>query len=332
MQSEGAPWTRKLGKTGLVSVILVNFNNMEFIPRLLRDLFRQTYASLEVLFFDNGSNDGSVEFVKRNFAKVRVFEMKKNIGFSGPNNEGIRRSHGEYVLALNLDIELERNFVEELVRGVERNPRIGWAAGKMLKLTPRGRSNGIDCLGHYLHRDRYAKGTAHSHAFRWADYSKCRYVFGASAAAALYRRTMLEDIALNDEYFDEDFFAYWEDVDLDWRAQLLGWECLYVPTAVGYHARGGSGLYKRPEVAGHYLANRFLLIVKNDEFKHLLQDARPFILRSLGDLRVHFKAHRAAVALAGAIFLRNLPLALAKRRTLQRRRRVSSTYIRNLIR
>jgi GT2 family glycosyltransferase len=322
----------ELGERGLVSVIIVNLNGLQFIEPLFTSIFEQTYPNLEVLFFDNGSTDISVEYVRREFPTVHVFELGENAGFSRPNNEGIRKSRGQYVLALNLDVELERNFIEELVKGIESDSEIGWAAGKMLKLTSSGRSQEIDCLGHHFHRDRYAKETDHSQPFRWEDYSQSRYVFGASASAALYRRAMLEDIAIGNEYFDEDFIAYWEDVDLDWRAQLMGWKCIYVPSAVGYHVRGGSGLHKKPRVAAHFLANRFLLVVKNDELGHLLQDAVPFITRSASDLRLQLKNSPTSVPLAIGIFVRNLPRALMKRRTIQSKRSVKSSYIRSLIR
>jgi GT2 family glycosyltransferase len=324
--------TEQLVERGLVSVIIVNLDGMQFIESLFRSLFQQTYLNLEVLFFDNGSTDASVEYVRRNFPMVRVFELRENAGFSRPNNMGIRMSRGQYILALNLDVELEKDFVDELVKGIESDSRIGWVAGKMLRLTSSGRSEEIDCLGHHLDRDRYAKETDHSQPFRWEDYSQCRNVFGASASAALYRRGMLEDIAINNEYFDEDFVAYWEDVDLDWRAQLMGWKCLYVPTAVGYHIRGGSGLHKRPQVAAHYLANRFLLVAKNDELWHLFEDAAPFITRSASDLYLYLNSSPSAIPLAVGIFFRNLPRALMKRRTIQRKRRVTSSYIRSIIR
>jgi GT2 family glycosyltransferase len=237
------------------------------------------------------------------------------------------------VLALNLDVELERNFIEELVKGIESNSGIGWAAGKMLKLTTQGKkTEEIDCLGHHFHRDRYAKETDYSQPFRWSDYSQLRYVFGASACAALYRKTMLEDVSLGNEYFDEDFVSYWEDVDLDWRAQLRGWRCIYVPNAVGYHVRGGSGLHSRPEIAAHNLANRFLIVIKNDESKHLLRDAAPFLIRTAEDMLFVLRINPLALPMALRLLLQETPRAIMKRRIIQRNRRVSSSYIRSLIR
>lgn len=143
-----------------------------------------------------------------------------------------------------MDILLEKDFIAELVKGIDSSLEVGWVAGRFQQLKGLQKTEEIDCFGHYLCRDRYAKEVDYSRPFRWDDYSKRQYVFGACAGAALYRREMLEDIKLGDEYFDEDFFAYFEDVDFDWRAQLAGWKCLYVPPAVAYHERGGSGLIR----------------------------------------------------------------------------------------
>jgi len=327
-----APWAKETNEKGLVSVILVNHNGLKFFEGFFQSLFEQTYSPLEVLFFDNGSTDDSVEYVK-NFPSVEVFELRQNMGFSVPNNLGIRRSRGQYVLTLNLDVILEKNFIEELVKAIELDPHIGWVAGKMLKLTPGGaKTEEIDCLGHHFHRDRYAKETDYSRPFQWSYYSKQRYVFGASACAALYKRAMLHDIAINGEYFDEDFVSYWEDVDLDWRAQLMSWKCLYTPAAVGHHVRGGSGLYRRPEIAANYLANHFLMLLKNDELMHLLQDMAPFMIRLQRDLISFLKDNPRSIPLALKMILKKTPRTILKRRIIQRKRRVTSSYMRSLIR
>jgi GT2 family glycosyltransferase len=324
--------TKLTAENGLVSVILVNLNGLNLIGSSLRSLFDQSYGRLEVFLFDNGSTDGSAEYVKEEFPIVRVIELGDNKGVSMPNNEGIKRARGQYVLTLNPDVVLEKDFIEELVRGIETDPRIGWASGKMLKLTAAGKTMEIDCLGHHFHRDRYAKETDYTRSFIWSDYSRPRYVFGASGCAALYRRAMLDDVAIGREYLDEDFFAYWEDVDLDWRAQLRGWKCVYMPTAVGYHMRGGSGLHKRPEIAACYLSNRYLMVIKNDEFAHLLQDAAPFIMKSIMDLGFFLKDSPKVLPLAFKRLLQKVPRTIQKREVIQLKRRVPSSYIRSLIR
>jgi GT2 family glycosyltransferase len=323
---------RSDGYVPLVSVIIVNYNGLRFIRPLFQSLLAQTYPRMEILLFDNGSTDGSAGYVKSHFQQVRVIELAENRGFSRPNNEGIKDSSGEYVLTLNVDVILERDFLKQLVNVLVSDSTIGWVSGKILKLTPTGKSKEIDCLGHHFHRDRYAKETDHSQPFRWADYSKPRQVFGASACAALYRRTMLEDVSFDGEYFDEDFVSYWEDVDLDWRANQRGWRCLYTPKAVAYHMRGGTGLYRTPEFAARYLANRFLIILKNDDLEYLLQDMGPFAKRVLIDFYLSLKRCPIALPISLKFFLQKIPITLVKRDRIRRSRRVPKAYIRSLTR
>jgi len=299
----------------------------------MSSIFNQTYPAIEVLLFDNGSHDGSVEYVNTHYPAVQIIELGRNVGFSAPNNEGIRRAKGPYILTLNTDVVIEADFIDEMVKAIETtDENVGWVAGKMLKLTSNGRTDEVDCLGHHMARSRYATETDYSRPFRWEDYSQYRFVFGASACGALYRREMLEDAAIHGEVFDEDFFAYFEDVDLDWRAQQRGWKCLFSPKAVGYHVRGGTGLIKRPEIAACYLSNRILVMIKNDEITHVLEDTWPIVRRFARDLVVTLMENPKAVLLALGRICRKTPGMLRKRRIIRRRRLVSTKYLRGLIR
>lgn len=317
----------------LVSVILLNYNSMRFIDPLFDSLRSQSYSPVEVLLFDNGSSDGSVEHIRRRDGETAIHEMGRNTGFSLPNNEGIRKAKGDYILTLNMDVVIEHDFIEQMVNAIETDRRVGWVAGKMLKLTPDGaRSPEIDCLGHHMARFRYATETDYSVLFRWEDYARPRPVFGASACAALYRRSMLEDVALDGEFFDEDFFAFWEDVDLDWRAQQRGWTCLFTPKAVGYHLRGGSGLSARPEIAACLLSNRFLTMIKNDDLAHIAQDLWPIVRRTMRDVAVCLLDNPRALPLAVLRVIRLLPRMVRKRNAIRRHRLVSPAYIRSMVR
>jgi GT2 family glycosyltransferase/glycosyltransferase involved in cell wall biosynthesis/SAM-dependent methyltransferase len=318
--------------TASVSVILVNHNGARFMPALFASLSQQTCAPEEVWLFDNASTDGSAELAEELCPGIRVVRYGRNTGYSHPVNEGLRRSAADYRLVLNVDVVLEAPFIEELVAALERYPTAGWAAGKMLKLTESGKSGDIDCLGHHMRRSRYAVERDYSRPFAWRDYEAARFVFGASACAALYRATMLDDVQLQGEYFDEDFFAYFEDVDLDWRAQLRGWKCVYVPGAVGYHMRGGSGLIKRAEIAACYLSNRWLMVAKNDTSRDVARDLIPIAEGLARDLWRYAPAQPQAVWLAARRLIALLPTALAKRRSIQRGRVVPRSYIRSLIR
>src|SRR5262249_43681655 len=215
-------------------------------------------------------------------------------------NAGIRATSSELVLSLNFDLVLEPDFVGALVDVLDRHPEAGWAAGALRQLRPEGVTDDIDCFGHWMLPSRYVYGCEPG---RWRpdEYAGECLVFGASACGALYRRRMLEEVALDGEIFDEDLFAYFEDVDLDWRAQQFGWRCVFTRAARGAHMRGGSGLIKRPEVAALLLANRFLVMLKNDELRE--------VVRHLGAI-----THRTARDVAHYLYRqpRALPLALAR--------------------
>jgi GT2 family glycosyltransferase len=129
---------------------------------------------------------------------------------------------------------------------------------------------------------------------------------------------MLESVARDGEIFDEDLFAYFEDMDLDWRAQRLGYRCLFVPSARGAHIREGTGLTARPEVAALLLANRFLVMMKNDDLRDVVADLWPIVLRTGVDLVLHARKHPRSIAIALGRLARLAPRMLAKRRTLRR--------------
>lgn len=313
----------------LVSVVLVNLDCGRFVDLVLPTVARQTHPALEVLVVDNGSTDGSPEAIEAGYPAVRVLRLGTNTGFSHALNVGIRSTRGEYVLSLNFDVVLEPGFVAALVAVLEADPRAGWAAGLLRQLTPEGVTDAIDCNGHYWLPSRYCWGCDPAHP-ELEHYRTAREVFGASACAALYRRTMLEDLAPDGEVFDEDLFAYFEDVDLDWRAQRRGYRCLFTPAARGAHMRGGTGLARRPEVAALAVSNRFLVMLKNDEAGDVLRDLLPILRRTLQDVRVHLRSHPRSLRIAAGRLLRLAPRMLRKRRRLRAARVVSRDYIRSL--
>jgi GT2 family glycosyltransferase len=300
----------------LVSIVLVNRNCGDFVDVVLPTLAHQTYESIETLVIDNGSDDGSVAAIRSRYSTVRVIELGSNTGFSRALNVGIRESHGEYIFSLNFDVTLEAPFVAEIVNALQQRPEVGWAAGAMRKLTRNGIQNAIDCNGHYLLRSRYCYGYDPDHP-EPSYYDRAREVFGASACAALYRRSMLESLAVGGEIFDEDLFAYFEDVDLDWRAQLLGYRCLFVPSARGAHMRGGSGPSVSPAITALLLANRLLVMLKNDEFRDVLHDLLPISTRTLIDVGMNLRRHPKAVFTAVVRLLGLAPRMLRKRRVIR---------------
>ena len=215
-----------------VSVILPNWNGRHHLARCLASLQTQTYHDFEVIVVDNGSTDGSAAWLKQKHPDVRVIKNSYNRGFAAANNQAIQTTNSPYIVTLNNDTEAEREWLARLVRAIESDASVGMVASQMLlghapELID---SAGIevDWTGTAWQRRR---GEA-------ADEGGApREVFGPCAGAALYRRVMLDEIGL----FDEDFFAYYEDVDLAWRARNAGWRCLYAPRARVYHAHSATG-------------------------------------------------------------------------------------------
>jgi GT2 family glycosyltransferase len=304
---------------GLVSIILVNLNCGDFVPGVLRAIARQTYPAIEVIVVDNGSTDGSIAQIRTNCPSATVIERGRNTGFSAAVNAGIAGSRGEFILSLNFDVDLEPGFVGALVEELRHRPEAGWAAGAMRQLGPGGPLDAIDCNGHHLLRSRYCYGYDPERPSP-SSYHTVEEVFGASGCAALYRRRMLEDIAIDGEIFDESLFAYFEDVDVDWRAQQAGYRCLFVPGARGAHVRGGTGLSARDEVAALLLANRFLVMLKNDTWRDVWHDLGPIARRTLADVKQHLARGRPRVLwLAGWRLARLGPAMWWKRRRVTRR-------------
>ncbi|MBI1792089.1 MAG: glycosyltransferase family 2 protein [Acidobacteria bacterium] len=255
-------------KPASVSVTIVTYNSRRFIKPCLEWLFLQHYEPLEILVVDNASVDGTLEVLEAYRDRVRLIPNARNVGFAEGQNQAIRASRGDWVLTLNPDVLLLPGFLENLVEAGQIDAKAGAVCGKLLSIEPDLRfpadprldSAGICFTPSLRHFDR-----------GWHEpddgrFERREYVFGATAAAALYRRDMIADISSQDGFFDPDFFAYREDADVAWRAQVLGWRCLYVPESVGYHVRSvrpGNRRGVPPILNMHSVKNRFLMRVKN---------------------------------------------------------------------
>ncbi|MBI2413419.1 MAG: glycosyltransferase family 2 protein [Deltaproteobacteria bacterium] len=239
----------------LISIIIVNWNGMKFLPECLKSIFSQT-ASFEVVLVDNGSRDGSAEYVKKGFPLVMVIEESENLGFAKGNNIGIAAAKGKYILTLNNDTMLEEGFLERLERAAESSDEsIGMWAVKILSFDKKT----IDSVGGLLiYRDGLAKGRGRLEKDT-GQYDSPKEVFIPSACAGLYRKSMLDAIGA----FDEDFFAYCEDTDLGLRARLAGFRTVNVPEAVVYHHYSGTTGRYTPRKAFLVGRNQIWLALKN---------------------------------------------------------------------
>jgi GT2 family glycosyltransferase len=238
----------------LISVVILNWNGIRFLEACLTSLAAQTYTPVETLVVDNGSTDGSVEWVRVHFSGVGLIENGKNLGFGGGMNVGIQASRGRYVMVLNNDTRLDPRCVEALKESIEKDERYGACASKILLQEDGDR---IDAAGIAICPDGLSIGRGRMEP---SDrYDRETEVFFASGCACLYRREMLEDIGL----LDEDFFAYAEDTDMGWRARLAGWRCTYTPGAIVYHLHSASSGTYSPLKAYLVERNRIWVAIKN---------------------------------------------------------------------
>lgn len=236
-----------------VSIVIVNWNGRHWLQRCLPAIAAQTYPAFEIIVVDNGSTDGSVEWLREQWPHVYVLRQEHNLGFALANNIGIRASQSPYVVTLNNDTRVDPGWLETLVRAAAA-PDVGMVASCILRWN---QPDVLDSAGIEVDVTGTAWNRGWGRPVAWAvDPGD---VFGPSAAAALYHRQMLNDIGL----FDEDFFAYYEDVDLAWRAQRAGWRCRYAPAARVWHWHSATGQQK-PELKLFLLGrNKIWTILKN---------------------------------------------------------------------
>lgn len=258
----------------LVSVGLVTWNSAVCLPACFEALTRQDYPNLEFIVVDNASMDHSLVVVSERMPGARVICNPANNGFCHAHNQAIQASSGVYYLALNPDVTLQTDYISGLVSVLDEDPRAGSAAGKLLLPAGAGGILQIDSTGLFIDRRRRQYIRGHGEVDT-GQYDTGGEVFGVDGSAPLYRRAMLEDVAINGEYFDEAFFAHKEDVDLAWRARLFGWKCLYNPKAVAYHSRTfrpGQREVVAPGIRVHAVKNRYLLLLKNETTLGLRRD------------------------------------------------------------
>jgi GT2 family glycosyltransferase len=269
--------------TAPVAVVIVTWNSAAFIAGCLNSVCKLERRPEEIVVVDNDSSDGTAALVRDRFPDVRLIDAGGNTGFCRANNLGISHTTSPFVLVLNPDTTLDPRFLEELLRTFN-DSNVGIAAGKLLRFD----GVTLDSCGQMLGLSRQPIDRGFGKKDK-GQYDEDAEVFGACGAAALYRRTMLDQIADGaGQYFDESFFAFYEDLDLAWRAQRAGWRAVYRHRAVGRHARGGAAaaegprrytslLSRSPEVRFLVLRNRWLTILRNDRRGDFLRNL-PFVL------------------------------------------------------
>lgn len=225
-----------------VSIVIPNYNGKQYIKACMESLEKQSYKDFEIILVDNGSLDGSRSYIKENYPDINVIFLDKNYGFSYAVNVGIKQSNAEYVVLLNNDTEVDKDWLGNLVRCIEKDKQIFSCSSKMIRYNER---HLIDDAG-----DEYC-------ILGWTRkrgdgmpvdlYNETKEVFSSCAGAAIYRREIFAKIG----YFDELFFAYMEDVDISYRALIYGYKNIYCSDALVYHigsATTGSTRYSSLKV------------------------------------------------------------------------------------
>ncbi len=314
---------KKREKAAKVTVVIPNLNGKRFLKDCLDSLFAQSFRDFGVVLVDNASSDGSVGLVESSYPEVEVIRNETNLGFARAANQGIAEASGDYIVLLNNDTVLERDWLANLVRAADSSSEefmffaskiLRMEDGKIIEST--GDSLGFTGMPYPLNYEELDDGR----------FEEPFPVFSACAAGALYKRKLFDEVGL----FDEDFFAYHEDTDLCFRAQLMGYKGLFVPSARMYHHVGGTS--SRIDKFERYYGTRnfAFLIAKNMPASLIARNAHKlafvqivFLLRAIKGLSF------GPLLRAHASTLKNVPNLLQKRREIQKRRVVATSYLLN---
>ena len=330
-----------------VSIQIVTWNSLNYIFECLESLMRQSFRDFSILVIDNGSDDGTVEFVRSNYPTVSILQNFKNLGYSKANNQGIQLTKSEYVLVINPDVVLAENFLEVLVNFADKHPEGGSFGGKVLKLYSEAfdlaeeaglreiiKSDIIDSTGFQIFKSRRMADRGSSEKDE-GQYDRYEEVFGISGNCVLYRKSALDDIMIKNEYFDQDFFAYKEDIDLAWRLRLYGYPSWYNYAAVSYHHRRFAGtngsirkkVKQRREVSRMLrilsFRNHHLLLVKNDQLVNIILTL-PWVLWFELKMVVYVLIFEPWQYQSIVKFFQLLPSALIKRKVIMTHKKINA--------
>ena len=308
-----------------ISVIIPNWNGKDFLEDCLCAMRRQTFRDFETILVDNGSTDGSVEYVRTQFPEVTLLALPNNLGFTGGNIAGYAEASGSLITLLNNDTEAHPSWLEEIYKASQAYPGAGSFASKMMYFDQRER---VENCGF----DLGIAGTAVDLGRDEPDgpeWTQPRKVFGACGGAVAYRRCMLEEVG----FLDPDFVMIYEDADLSFRAQLRGHECVYVPGAIVYH-RYRVTISKAPSRQVYYSQRNIELVyLKNMPLGLILQSAPQRLLYEVG-AAIYFSKQGAGSAFFRAKLdvLKLLPSILRKRTQIQEGKTVTNSQMRAILR
>lgn len=304
-----------------VSLVIINFNGLSCIEACLESISQQSHPPDEVLIVDNGSADTSPDQIRTRFPQFRLLALPENTGYAAACNTGIQQSCGELVAILNNDLVLDAHWLRSLLRH-KRPEWAFWASRVRIFSAPDlldSAGDGMSVIG-----SAYKIG----HGRRAAEYHAVSEVFGVSGAAALYRRSMLEEVG----GFDPDFFLIYEDADLNMRARLKGFRCLFVPDAVVYHRVNTSiRTFSHTHVYYGHRNSAYVFWQNMPMPLLLLYLPERILFEALAFLYFAGKGRALSFLQSKIDFLKTVDRVIAKRRRIQRSKRISWRQLRSLL-
>ena len=221
----------------LVSINIPTYNEENRIRRALNSVLSQTYENLEVLVFDNASQDKTRELVKNEYPSVRLHAADKNYVFGPGQNRAAKLTSGKYIVGMSADVVIEKNFIEEMVKVMEADPKIGALQAKIKHITKEGeKKNTIDTTGFQIYRSRRLVNRGHGDEDK-GQYETAGEIFSYEGAVPIWRREAFLDCEVFGETHDEDMWWMSDDIDLGWRMNLFGWKNYYAPKVLAWHER-----------------------------------------------------------------------------------------------
>ncbi len=308
-----------MSKEPLVSIIIVNYNGKQYLGECLESLEDTNYKNHEVILVDNGSKDGSVEFVKHNFQYVKIVTLPANYGFCKPNNIGAKIAGGKYLVFLNNDTKATATWLEELVAVLEGDNEL--AIAQSLLLRPNGE---IDSSGDFV----TSYGLAYSS--KKGNFTEVRNILSARGACMIVRRDLFFKLG----GFDEDYFLSFEDVEIGWKAWIMGYKVVMVPRSIVYHLGGGTLEEVRPIINYHGAKNMVSLIMTNFEthiaVKNILLLFLVFIAHIFTGKSAKKGISRKSLLRAGLWVLRNLRHIWSKHKEVNSKRVRSTRMLKEM--
>lgn len=308
------------------SVIIPNWNGEHLLKDCLDSLEKQSYKNFEIIIVDNGSTDSSIEFIKNNFPKIKIIKLEKNLGFAKAVNIGVKKSKAKFIVLLNNDTEVDKDWLKNLVKIAKKYKDVGSVGSKLLNFYERRK---IDGVGIQINEVGQARSIGYDEKDK-GQYEKQLYVFGVTGGASLFKREIFIKIGM----FDENYFMYSEEVDWAFRAQFQGFKAIYCPKAIVYHKHKASSSKKPQHLEYWQFKNMTQTILKDMPFGVMLKN-----YRWLKIILVHFNTIFYQIkngflwppVLTEVWLLIHLPELLIKRYKIQKNKKVNDIYLEDFL-